>query len=149
MTGRMRRTLQRAIYFGGTSAAFDPHARSSMNQIHFSSEIPTVNSVCQDVRRVSAEKRFRQFSYRPFIILFFLIFLVYSNTFHASWHFDDYPNIVNNPKIQIAEITTQSLVRSMQRRGGDACWRPLAYLTFALNWFAGGNEVFGYHLYEC
>jgi len=145
MTGRMRRTLQRAIYFGGTVALFDPHARSSMNQRHFSSKIPTANSVCQDVTRVSAENRLRQFSYRPFIILFFLIFLVYSNTFHASWHFDDNPNIVNNPKIQITEITTQSLVRSMQRPGGADFWRPLAYLTFALNWFAGGKEVFGYH----
>ena len=33
----------------------------------------------------------------------------------------------------------------MQRPGGATYWRPLAYLTFALNWFAGGNEVFGYH----
>jgi protein O-mannosyl-transferase len=145
MTGRMRRTLQRAIYFGGTAAAFDPHARSSMNQRRFSSEITTANSVCRDVSRVSAENRSRKFSYRPFMILFFLIFLVYSNTFHASWHFDDYPNIVNNPKIQITEFSTQSLVRSMQHPSGAAYWRPLAYLTFALNWFAGGKEVFGYH----
>ena len=145
MTGRMRCTLQRAIYFDGTAAVFDPHARSSMNQRRFSSEIPTANSVCRDISRVSAENRSRQFSYRPFVILFFLIFLVYSNTFHASWHFDDYPNIVNNPKIQITEINAQALVRSMQHPGQATYWRPLAYLTFALNWFAGGNEVFGYH----
>ena len=145
MTNNMRRTLQRAISFGGSVAAFDLHTRSSMNQRRFSSKNPTANGVCQDVTRVSAENRFRQFSYRPFVILFLLIFLVYSNTFHASWHFDDYPNIVNNPKIQIMEITTQSLIRSMQRPGGADFWRPLAYLTFALNWFAGGNEVFGYH----
>ena len=146
MTSRMRHTLQRAIYLGGTAAAFDSHARSSMNQRRFSSEIPTANSVCRDVSSVSAENRSRQISYRPFVIFFFLIFLAYCNTFHASWHFDDYPNIVNNPKIQITEFNTQALVRSMQHPGGAAYWRPLAYLTFALNWFAGGTEVFGYHL---
>ena len=145
MTTSIRYIMQRTIYFDGTAAAFDSHARSSMRQRRISSEFPVAKSISHDVSRVSAESRSRAFSYRPFIILFSLIFLTYSNTFHASWHFDDYPNIVNNPKIQITEFNAQSLVRSMQRPGQATYWRPLAYLTFALNWFAGGNEVFGYH----
>ena len=146
MTTSIRYIMQRTICFDETAAAFDSHARSSMRRRHISSELSATNSVSHDVSLFSAENQSRAFSYRPFVLLFSLIFLAYSNTFHASWHFDDYPNIVNNPKIQITEFNTQSLVRSMQRPGGATYWRPLAYLTFALNWFAGGNEVFGYHL---
>ncbi len=61
--------------------------------------------------------------------------LVYANTFHASFHFDDLGNIVSNDRL----------------RDLGSFWPPsgrrwLGYLSFALNYRLGGLEVSGYHL---
>jgi tetratricopeptide (TPR) repeat protein len=85
-------------------------------------------------------------SYRSFFILLFLVFIVYSNTFRASWHLDDYPSIVENQKIQLPDLTLDSIHRSLQHPQKETLWRPLAHLSFALNWYAGRDDVFGYHL---
>jgi len=61
--------------------------------------------------------------------------LVYSNTFRASFHFDDAPNIIDN----------QSL-RDLHRLWPPSGTRYLGFLSFALNYEFGGLEVFGYHL---
>lgn len=62
--------------------------------------------------------------------------LVYSNTFHASFHLDDVPHIVENPKIKDL------------RNLNEILWsqRGVAIATFALNYAVGGLDVFGYHL---
>jgi len=39
-----------------------------------------------------------------FITLFIIILSTYSNTFNASWHFDDEPNITNNPNLHLKEL---------------------------------------------
>ena len=62
--------------------------------------------------------------------------LVYSNSFHASFHFDDIHSIVENSMIHrfdVREIFTQSS-------------RPVLDVTFALNYHFGKLHVFGYHL---
>ena len=85
-------------------------------------------------------------TFRTFFILFLLVLLAYSNTFRAAWHLDDYPSIVENQKIQITDLTPQSLCQSLQHPEKETLWRPLAHLSFALNWYAGRDDVFGYHL---
>ena len=85
-------------------------------------------------------------TFRTFFILFLLVLLTYSNTFRAAWHLDDYPSIVENQKIHITDLTPQSLCKSLQHPEKETLWRPLAHLSFALNWFAGRDDVFGYHL---
>lgn len=62
--------------------------------------------------------------------------LVYSNSFHASFHLDDGPEIVENPKIKDL------------RNLNEILWsqRGVAIATFALNYAVGGLDVFGYHL---
>lgn len=62
--------------------------------------------------------------------------IIYSNSFYASFHFDDTPAIVENYAIQrfdIKEIFSTST-------------RPILDLTFALNYYFGKLNVFGYHL---
>ncbi len=90
----------------------------------------------------------RGFSWRPsvswLVLLFLLNLLAYSNSFHADWHFDDLSNIVKNRDIQIRGLSWSSLERSWSSR--VAGMRPLAYLSFALNYYFSGLEVFGYHL---
>ena len=83
---------------------------------------------------------------RAQLLLLLLVVSVYSNTFNAEWHFDDRHSIIDNPKVQISEITIQSLSRAIEHPDSDRLWRPLSYLTFALNWYFGQNNVFGYHL---
>src|SRR6266498_603770 len=61
--------------------------------------------------------------------------LVYSNTFDASFHFDDIQNIVQNDAL-----------RDPSRLWPPSGGRYLGYLSFALNYRLGGLGVFGYHL---
>jgi tetratricopeptide (TPR) repeat protein len=80
-----------------------------------------------------------------------MILLAYSNTFEASWHLDDRPNILDNQGLHISNLNAESLIRtfytSPQQGGaiGKKLYRPVACLTFALNWYFGANNVFGYH----
>jgi Flp pilus assembly protein TadD len=71
-------------------------------------------------------------------IIILLGIIIYSNSFNCSFHFDDYPNIVNNLKIRnLADI--------------NAWWnfypsRPIGFFTFALNYHFNRLDVFYYHL---
>ncbi|MBI3611208.1 MAG: tetratricopeptide repeat protein [Nitrospirae bacterium] len=69
------------------------------------------------------------------LLLAILVILVYSNTFSASFHFDDGRNIVNNPQIR-------NLSNFLDLSGT----RYIGFLSFALNYHFGGLSVFGYHL---
>ena len=81
-----------------------------------------------------------------------LIVLSYSNTFNATWHFDDLPNIVNNKGLHIRDLGLESISRTLftspQKGGiiGNRFYRPVACLSFAFNWYVGQDNVFGYHL---
>jgi Flp pilus assembly protein TadD len=61
--------------------------------------------------------------------------LVYSNTFDASFHFDDIPHIVLNRTLRD--------LRSLWPPSGT---RYLGYLSFALNYRLGGLAVSGFHV---
>jgi len=81
-----------------------------------------------------------------FAFLFVLVLVVYGNTFHAGWHFDDRHSIVDNSKVHITELTLPVLSRVIQHPDAQRIWRPLAYLSFGLNWYIGQDRVFGYHV---
>ena len=83
----------------------------------------------------------------PFSLLFFIILLIYSNTFNAEWHLDDYSNITLNSNIHIKDIGLKSLGNTFYFKKTDKrISRPLARLTFALNWYIGKDNVVGYHI---
>ncbi|MCK5237335.1 MAG: hypothetical protein KAR06_10145 [Deltaproteobacteria bacterium] len=65
-----------------------------------------------------------------------LIFIVYSNTFNASFHFDDIPQIVENYLIRDLGNLGQILSGA----------RGVTMATFALNYAVGGLDVTGYHI---
>jgi tetratricopeptide (TPR) repeat protein len=87
-----------------------------------------------------------------FAFLAILIFLVYSNTFHASWHLDDNQIIVNNPHIQLNTLKPGSIGQAFYASPtgglylGDTIYRPISCLTLALNWYFGRDNVVGYHV---
>jgi tetratricopeptide (TPR) repeat protein len=79
-------------------------------------------------------------------LLFILVVLIYSNTFRASWHLDDYQQITHNPRIQIDDLSLSSLKQSMVAPHGKNINRPLARISLALNWYAGEDNPVGYHM---
>jgi tetratricopeptide (TPR) repeat protein len=88
----------------------------------------------------------------PLFFFFFvgIIYFCYSNTFQASWHLDDEPNILTNSNLHITELSLQQVSRTLQahpfRGNQDKFYRPLPCLTFGLNWYIGQDNVFGYHV---
>ncbi len=81
-----------------------------------------------------------------FLTLFILVFACYSNTFHAAWHLDDYDKIVTAERVQIDDLTWDSLYQTFFLEAGERLYRPLSRLTLALNWYFGQDEVKGYHI---
>jgi tetratricopeptide (TPR) repeat protein len=80
--------------------------------------------------------------------LFITILLIYSNTFNASWHFDDTPNILKSERLHLEELTWEKIKHTwfLVSNGKVKIYRPAACLSFALNYYFGQEDVFGYHL---
>lgn len=81
---------------------------------------------------------------KPFVHILLIAalgFFVYSNTFHGSFHWDDFPQIANNPVIKTLDnfVSNSKGYRFNPRRF-------IGYLTFALNYYADGGSVIGYHV---
>jgi len=70
------------------------------------------------------------------ILIATVAIIIYSNSFYAPFHFDDQPTIVENytvHRFDLKEIFSTST-------------RPVLDITFALNYYFGKLDVFGYHL---
>jgi protein O-mannosyl-transferase len=81
-----------------------------------------------------------------FISLLIILLVIYSNSFWGEWHFDDFANIVNNPYIQIKSFSWEKIKNCIYGLTQERPSRPLSYLSFALNYYCDGTNVFGYHL---
>lgn len=83
------------------------------------------------------------------LLLCTMVLLCYSNTFNAGWHLDDYPNIINNSRLHVDNLTVDALKQSftaLPSDPGNTIWRPLPCLSLALNWYWGADDPFGYHV---
>lgn len=70
-------------------------------------------------------------------------FLIYSNTLDVPFHFDDEPNIVENPNIRLTGLSLKDITGACFK---SACPnRPVANLSFALNYYFHKYNVTGYH----
>lgn len=82
-----------------------------------------------------------------FALLFVILIVIYGNSFHCSWHHDDFDNIVNNRYIKINDLSLSGIENTLYGITPRDTWsRPLAYLSFAVNYYFGGLDVFGYHI---
>jgi tetratricopeptide (TPR) repeat protein len=101
---------------------------------------------------VSTRMTNRPYSYHRilwgFVLLLTLTFLIYSNTFKASWHLDDYSSILYDARIRINDLQPTNLLRAVfiQDGHGKKLYRPLSRLTLAINWYFGKANVVGYHV---
>ena len=82
------------------------------------------------------------------VAIFIIILFVYSNTFQASWHFDDTPNILKSERLHLQELTWEKIKHTwfLNSDGKVKIYRPAACFSFALNYYFGKDEVFGYHI---
>jgi tetratricopeptide (TPR) repeat protein len=81
------------------------------------------------------------------LLLAIALSVAYADTFHASWHYDDYANIVKNPNVHMARISWSALKEALSAGlHHQLIGRPLAYLSFALNYRFGALDLFGYHV---
>jgi protein O-mannosyl-transferase len=81
------------------------------------------------------------------VLLFVILITIYGNSFDCAWHHDDFDNIVNNKYIRINDLSWNNLEKAFYGITPRDTWsRPLAYLSFALNYYVGGLDVLGYHL---
>ena len=57
-----------------------------------------------------------------FGLIVVIAFLVYSNSFYAPFQFDDRPNIVNNPNVQIKSLTWDRLEQLVKNTYKESIW---------------------------
>jgi hypothetical protein len=88
------------------------------------------------MNRLFASKRFNLIA---FALIAAMILIAYSNTFTASFHFDDNPSIVENASIK--RLTWDNFMVAL--RGGT---RPIVNLSLLLNYQVSGLNVVGWHI---
>jgi tetratricopeptide (TPR) repeat protein len=72
-------------------------------------------------------------------IIAIAVTLAYSPGLHGPFVFDDIPNIAHNPAIQISTLHPSSLYAAAVSSPSSALGRPLAILSFAVNYFVAGD----------
>ncbi|MHC4157872.1 MAG: tetratricopeptide repeat protein [Planctomycetota bacterium] len=84
--------------------------------------------------------------YRALAVLVFIIlgFCLYSNTFRAPFAFDDTVNIEENPYLFLTRLDVKDIIAASF--SGPNPHRPIANISFALNYYFHEHNVFGYHL---
>jgi len=99
--------------------------------------VAAMQTVMEKVNKLFAS---RNFNLITFGIIAGLVLIAYSNTFSASFHFDDNPSIVENPTIK--RVTTDNIINLL---GGV---RPVVYMSLMLNYQLSGMNVVGWHIFN-
>ncbi len=74
----------------------------------------------------------------------FLVFLIYSSNLGGPFVFDDGSNINNNPAIRLTQLSWSGLKDAASK--SPLSNRPLAYISFALNYYFHGYRTVGFRL---
>ncbi len=83
-----------------------------------------------------------------FVLIVILISICYANTLVQEWHFDDYPNIVDDQNIHWEDISLDTVIKTITNDayGSARFTRPLPRISFGLNYYLSGLHTFSYHL---
>lgn len=73
------------------------------------------------------------------LLLALLTIAVFFPGLGGSFLFDDFPNIVTNPRIQAEALDADSLARAARAYEPGAYGRPLATISFAVDYYLGGG----------
>jgi tetratricopeptide (TPR) repeat protein len=74
----------------------------------------------------------------------YLVFLIYSSNLEGPFVFDDGSNINNNPAIRLTQLSWSGLKEAASK--SPLANRPLAYISFALNYYFHGYRTVGFRL---
>jgi hypothetical protein len=87
------------------------------------------------------------FNKKIIVISVFLLIgtLIYSSSINSSFHLDDYRNIIDNPDVTINQLSFTTLKGAVFTEN-SAGFRPVAYLSFALNYYFSGEGTTSYHV---
>jgi len=96
-----------------------------------------MNAITENVTKIFNSRRFNLIA---FGIIAAMILIAYSNTFTASFHFDDNPSIVENASIK--RVTADNIMGILKGN------RPVVYLSLMLNYQLNGLNVVGFHLFN-
>jgi tetratricopeptide (TPR) repeat protein len=87
------------------------------------------------------------------LVIFFLFAVplscIYVPTLDFAWHFDDHHNILDNKNVHLERLDFESISRSFFKHDTKmplGIYRPVSMLSFAVNWFFGADDVWGYRL---
>ncbi len=96
---------------------------------------------------MTAESRTNARAWSPFRTIAFLglalalTAAVYLPSLHGIFVFDDYPNIVDNPPVHLTSLDWNSLRDAALASPAKDLVRPLAMLSFALDWYLGSGSA--------
>lgn len=77
--------------------------------------------------------------------LIIMVAVIYYPGRNGPFLADDYPNIIDNPGIQIKHLTTEDLSSAWNANRSGLLSRPLASLSFALNYYFSGQQIVPAH----
>ena len=77
-------------------------------------------------------------------ILSIIVFIIYLSSIKGPFVLDDIDNIRDNPQIRITALTLDGIINA--GFNSLASHRPVANISFALNYYLHGYDVIGYHL---
>jgi len=96
-----------------------------------------VQTIKDKAERLYAGPRFNT---AAFMLIAVMVLIAYSNTFTATFHFDDTPSISDNPTIK--HVTMDNITQLLNGV------RPVVYLSLMLNYALNGLNVIGYHIFN-
>ncbi|QTQ36963.1 Tetratricopeptide repeat domain-containing [Aromatoleum petrolei] len=68
-----------------------------------------------------------------------LVLLAYQDIGRNSFHFDDWPNILDNASLHMAHLSVGALIDAA--RGAYLALRPVPSISFAIDWWRGGGNA--------
>ncbi|MEK6744870.1 MAG: hypothetical protein AABZ15_14735 [Nitrospirota bacterium] len=92
------------------------------------------------IDRVNSLFNHKRFNLLAAGVIAAMVLIAYSNTFTASFHFDDNPAIIENATIR--HITVENIGELIQGL------RPVVYLSLMLNYAVSGLNVVGWHMFN-
>ena len=96
-----------------------------------------MQAISKKVSSIFSSKRFNLIA---FALIAGMILIAYSNTFTASFHFDDNPSIVENPHMK--RVTMDNIMYLLSSN------RPVVDLTLMLNYQLERPECRGWHIFN-
>ena len=79
-----------------------------------------------------------------FSLLAVVVILIYADTLTTPFIFDDIANIRDNPHIRVTSLSLKNLIRAAFQSPESS--RPVANISFALNYYFNGFNLVGFHL---